>query len=362
MQPRRDVLGWGMFHLIVTLCLSASPATCAARLLPAPLPETRAECESRAPARIAGFAAAHGLIPRGWDCRTDPPAAAMTEIAPGVFSHTGALAPLSPANGGDIANLSFILTDQVTVIDAGGSRAGGEALFAAIRARTDAPITAVILTHGHPDHSLGAAVFAEAGAEVIGHVNLPAFVAARAETWARSIPAQIGAAPMIGAGLVLPDRVIAVPTDLPIGQGQVLRLTPEATAHTNNDMTAFHPASGILFTGDLVFHGLTPVLDGSLTGWLAWLARDPGPEVARIVPGHGHGPFGWAEGTAPIRAYLTGLADQTRAAIAAGIPMGEATAADASALSRMPDGTPWAGFAEMHPRNATAAYAELEWE
>lgn len=351
-----------MFHLLLTACLAADPTACAERLLPAPMPEDRAACEAAAPTRIAAFTARHDLRPQGWVCRDTTRTLSFDQIAPGVFVHTGVIAPLSPENGGEIANLSFIVTDRVTVLDAGGSRAEGEALYASIRALTAAPITTVILTHGHPDHSYGADVLRAAGAQVIGHHRLPEFMSARADTWAQSIPRQIGIAPMIGAVLALPDRVIEGQADLEIGAGRILRLTAEPTAHTSADLTALDMQTGTLFTGDLVFHGLTPVLDGSLKGWLGWLNQPAPKGVRRIVSGHGAGPFSWADGTAPLRAYLEGLAAETRAEIAAGTPMSAAVARIGADLRQMPDGSEWAGFDEMHPRNATAAYAELEWE
>ncbi|MFB2533305.1 quinoprotein relay system zinc metallohydrolase 2 [Paracoccus sp. p3-h83] len=351
-----------MFHLIASLCLTAQPGVCADTLLPAPQAETAAECSARAPGRIEDFQRDHGVTATGWRCTDAPPALDLTPVAPGIWAYFATTEPLSPANRGMIANAGVIITDQVTVIDPGGTRAQGAALFAAIRARTDAPIRRVILTHGHPDHIYGAEVFIEAGAEVTGHHALPDFVAARAETWAESIPRQIGDAAFLGSRAVLPGHVVTTPELIDIGGGHVLELTPQMPAHTGNDMTVFHPASGTLFTGDLVFHGLTPVVDGSLTGWIDWLSQPPDPRVSRVVPGHGGAAMGWDQATAPIRRYLTGLADQTRAEIAAGAPISEAVTRIGRDLSMMDGSHPWAGFDETNSRNATAAFAELEWE
>ena len=46
-----------------------------------------------------------------------------------------------------------------------------------VRRSSIAPIGPVILTHMHPDHIYGAEVFAEAGAEIVAHRNLPSGVA-----------------------------------------------------------------------------------------------------------------------------------------------------------------------------------------
>jgi quinoprotein relay system zinc metallohydrolase 2 len=348
-----------MFHLVITACLAAEPNLCAERLLPTPDPLTEAACHMGAEGRIAAWIALHPeLLPHDWRCAPsgDLRALALSEIAPGVWIHAGQPEPVTPANGGDIANLGVVMGDRVAVIDPGGSRAIGEGLYAAIRQITDKPVAHVILTHMHPDHIYGAEVFAEAGAEIIAHPNLASGLERRAEVWAETVPREAGALAMLGTRAVLPDRTIAAPEVIDLG-GATLRLAPMATAHTDNDMTVLHLESGTLFTGDLVFVGLTPSLDGSLTGWLDWLDHAPDPLPQRIVPGHGPAVVDWETGTDPLRAYLTALADQTRTAIRAGEAMGEAVAHVGK-----DQGDGWNGFDEINTRNAVAAFKELEWE
>ena len=348
-----------MFHLVVTACLASDPSVCAERLLPTPEPLTEAACTQGAQGRIAEWAALHPDLTTGdWNCRPteDLPRLEMTNVAPGVFVHIGRSEPVSIANGGDIANLGVVIGKTVAVIDPGGSRAIGEGLYAAIRHQTDKPISHVILTHMHPDHIYGAEVFAEAGAQIIGHRNLPSGLERRAEVWAESIPRQAGALAMIGTQAFPPDRTVAAKEEINLGRA-TLQLQPVATAHTDNDLTVYHVESGTLFTGDLVFAGLTPSVDGSLTGWLDWLELPPDPVPQRIVPGHGPVSLRWTEGTAPLRAYLVALADQTRAAIRAGEAM--STAATHVGTDQRGD---WQGFDEINARNAVAAFKELEWE
>jgi len=342
-----------LFEVLLTLCLAADPAACRTERHPGG--ETRAACLARAAALVSG-ARGSDAEPQSWPCvpAGESPAFAVTEIAPGVFVHKGAHAEAGPANRGDIANLGFVVGEEaVAVIDAGGSRAVGEALLEAVRARTDRPVRWLILTHMHPDHTLGASVFAEAGARVVGHPRLARALAARAGHYLAANAALMGPA---FAGTVAPPQPEPAPERIDLG-GRVLDLLVHPTAHTDNDLTVLDRQTGTWFLGDLLFVDHMPAIDGSLRGWIATLDRLGQREVARAVPGHGPVAVPWPEAARPLESYLASLADEIRAAIAAGTPMLEAIRASDAA-----EDAPWLLRPLFAERNATTAYQELEWE
>ncbi|MEM7057599.1 MAG: quinoprotein relay system zinc metallohydrolase 2 [Pseudomonadota bacterium] len=279
----------------------------------------------------------------------------IREVAPGVFVHRGEHAVPNPANAGDLANLGFVVgEDAVAVIDAGGSRQVAEGLYAAIRLTTDLPIRWLIVTHMHPDHGMGAELFKEAGATMVGHENLSIALANRAESYTTAMMRLMGEKAFLGTRIAVPDRTDVTTIDL---GGRTLQIQSYETAHTNTDLTILDQKTGTLFTGDLVFVEHTPALDGSILGWQAVLGRMADADIKQIVPGHGPSLMPWPKGADPTRGYLAALTEETRKAIAAGESMRRA-------IKHLGESqrSNWQMFDEYNKRNATAAYKELEWE
>ena len=84
------------------------------------------------------------------------------QVAEDTYLLEGSTENFSKANGGNIVNTAFIVTDSgVVVIDTGPSRRYGEAMRKSIASVTDKPVIQVLLTHHHPDHVLGNQAFAD---------------------------------------------------------------------------------------------------------------------------------------------------------------------------------------------------------
>lgn len=342
-----------MFEALVLACLADRPDICREVLLPGAEAPSMTACLAHVPDRPEF----PGVMLGDATCREVSPGLEFQEIAPGLLVHEGQVAEPDRENLGDVSNLAIVIgARSVAVIDSGGAAWMGEATWRAIRARTDLPVSHVILTHMHPDHVFGASVLARGGAEVVGHTGLDRALADRQAGYLYSFADLIGAEALIGT--VSPQVTIPVADSLQIDLGnRVLTLTSWPSAHTGTDLTVIDEATGTLIAGDLLFHRHAPALDGSLRGWQLVLSDLTDLPFAAVVPGHGDAVLPWPGGAAPLLRYLDRLAQDTRAALDRGERLGDAVKHIAES-----EGPAWQLFDAYNARNATVAFTELEWE
>jgi quinoprotein relay system zinc metallohydrolase 2 len=281
---------------------------------------------------------------------------ALTEVAPGLHVAQGVHAEASRENLGAIANIAVILgRDGAAVVDSGGSLAWGERLRAAIRRLTPLPVRYVINSHVHPDHIFGNAAFDADAPAIVGHAKLPDALAARGAYYLERLSEALGDL-AAGTRVVAPTMLVADRLHIDLG-GRGLELRAHPTAHTDNDLSVFDPATGTLLPSDLLFMARIPALDGSLNGWLSVLNELRGVPATQVVPGHGPAVAPWPQALEAEERYLKTLQADIRAAIATGRTMEQAVA---TAGQSERDG--WLLFDEYHARNVVTAFAELEWE
>jgi quinoprotein relay system zinc metallohydrolase 2 len=281
----------------------------------------------------------------------------LKEIAPGVFAHEGLIELTTQANEGAIANIGFIVGDDaVAVIDTGGSVREGHRLAAAIAGVTNKPIRYVINTHVHPDHLFGNAAFDSPDVTFVGHANLPRALAARGAFYLSSFRRLLGEELIDEVRIIPPTLTIDDETVLDLGNRElVLKAWPPA--HTDCDLTVLDKKTGTLFSGDLVFLRHVPIIDGSVLGFLRLADALAAIPAKQVVPGHGPLVANWPQALEAERTYLRHLVKDLRGMIEAGEGLG--TAAQRAGQSER---AKWQLFDDYNPRNATAGFAELEWE
>ncbi|HKW83539.1 MAG TPA: quinoprotein relay system zinc metallohydrolase 2 [Burkholderiaceae bacterium] len=285
-----------------------------------------------------------------------PTPLSATEVAPGVHVHSGALEDWAPENGGDVANLGFVVGSRcVAVIDTGGTPQLGARWRAAIEQATRLPVCFVFDTHAHPDHVLGNAAFAGPDTRFVASAKFNAAMAAREPYYLRALERDFGIR-VAHEAVVYPTLAVDGTREFDLGD-RVLVAQSWPTSHTDNDLTVYDRNTRTLFASDLLFVQHIPVVDGKLRGWLRSMPQLERIDAALVVPGHGPtrsaGPDAWK----PQQEYLEALLRETRAAIKSGKTLSQAVDSVAvEAASR------WQLAERFHRRNVTAAFAELEWE
>ncbi|WOC78067.1 quinoprotein relay system zinc metallohydrolase 1 [Stutzerimonas frequens] len=241
------------------------------------------------------------------------------QIADDVWLLEGSTDNFDKANGGNIVNTGFIVTDAgVVVIDSGPSRRYGEAMRAAIASVTDRPVIKLLLTHHHPDHVLGNQAFTDVPiAALAGTTEL---LREQGNAMAENMYRLVGDW-MRGTEVVLPTETLA-PGTLEIG-GRALRLLA-LRGHTGADLAILDERSGVLFAGDILFYqrALTTPNSPGLDVWLEDLDTLEALPWKRLVAGHG--PV--ADDAAPflqMRDYLGWLDGLLREAANGGADMNE---------------------------------------
>ncbi|MGH9230153.1 MAG: MBL fold metallo-hydrolase [Acidimicrobiales bacterium] len=205
-------------------------------------------------------------------------------------------------------------------------------MLVALREATPAAerIATVVNTHANGDHCYGNALVA--GADIIASQACAAEMAglppAALADLMRAAPDMgeagaflidiFGAFHFDGIELVAPDRTFTGDLELAIGDRPV-HLIEVGPAHTDGDVIVHVPDAGVVFAGDIVFHGGHPIVwAGPVANWIAACERLLGLEgVTTVVPGHG--PVTTLEAVAHLKGYFEHLTAEARSRHDAGM-------------------------------------------
>jgi cyclase len=277
----------------------------------------------------------------------------------------GCLAWLQPDGSWGWSNAGLLVGDghSLLVDTLFDLRLTAEMLEGFARFTDVAPISTLVNTHANGDHCYGnqlvqgaEIVASEATAEEMGEVP-PSMLAAL-----NSAPGELGdlfrsffgAFEFEGIELALPTRTFRGRLDLEVG-GKPVELLEVGPAHTRGDVLVHSPADRVVFTGDILFIGGTPIVwAGPLSNWVAACDLLLGLDVDHVVPGHG--PVTDKAGVTEVRDYLTFVEREATARHDAGMDPWEA--ARDIALGEYRGWLDWGRLAV----NVEAVYRELDGE
>jgi cyclase len=303
------------------------------------------------------------------------PQPSLQRIADGVHAWIGV--------NGD-SNAGAIETpDGLIVIDAQQNERLGRSFRARLESALGRPVTTLINTHFHLDHTAGNVAFADV--PIIAHertlaamrhylgpdaggmwtvaetaLKMPLFFGSNIHELVRpgSEDAAWFAKRLSGPDydtitLRAPSQTFAdrLAFHLP---GDELRAEYRGPAHCDGDIVVSLAKAKIAFLGDLMFFGRFPWFgDCDLDGWIACLDRVLTLDLVAVVPGHG--PMATLRDVADFRNLLASLRDAVSAAIRSG------ASEDAAAHEvGLPDYAAMPRYAEWMSFNVRATYRYLK--
>jgi cyclase len=212
-------------------------------------------------------------------------------------------------------NAGFVIGDDgVLVIDTFQDPRPAKAMLGEIRKLTPLPIRFVVNTHYHLDHVNGNDVFAAAGATIVAHRNVRAWM--RTENIKMLDPPVTPEKKARVQSLALPTVVYDSHIDLYLGSRRIsVRYYP---GHTGGDSVLSIPDARVVFCGDMLWKDHIPnLIDSSTKPWIESLdAMQSNYGPSTWVPGHGS--IANAEDVLTFRKYLADLRAAVRSQLAAG--------------------------------------------
>ncbi len=273
------------------------------------------------------------------------PAAARVNRAPARVPYTRGLHEVAdrvwawtlPDGGYGWSNAGLVAGDGTsllvdTLFDLALTR---EMLDAMTPITSSAAITAALITHSNGDHTHGnqlldpsVRIIAATGtAEEIAHGMAPEMLAMAqtanlgpvATPYTRD---RFGHFDFSGIRVRNADQTFEHSLTIDVG-GRRVDLLNLGPAHTAADTVAHVPDAGVLFGGDLLFIGCTPIAwAGPIANWISACDTMIALDAPIVVPGHG--PVTDPDGIGAVRGYLAHVSQQAEAAYRKGLSWSQA--------------------------------------
>lgn len=211
----------------------------------------------------------------------------VVQVNERVYALIGPLGLPDATNHGYMVNSTLILGEEGAVlIDTGFTDKIGEHLKETIATITDKPVTHVINTHHHGDHTLGNIAFSDA--EFLSAEMCRNLLEETGHDWVGIIESMTGMA-FPDTKPVLADTTYPAESRTEVTlQGVRMEMWVPTAAHTEGDMMVYLPDDKILVAGDILVNEITPnFMDGNVAEWIATLEEVKSLDAETIIPGHG---------------------------------------------------------------------------
>jgi glyoxylase-like metal-dependent hydrolase (beta-lactamase superfamily II) len=243
----------------------------------------------------------------------------LHEVADGVWAY------LQPDGGWGWSNAGLVTGDRTSLLvdTLFDLRLTGEMLDEMRRVTPAAErIDTVVNTHANGDHCYGNALVADS--DIIASARCAEEMA---QLPASAMAGVVRAAPTLGPGGDFLARIFApfsfegIETALPTAtfEGRLdlsvadrpVTLLEVGPAHTAGDIVVHLPEDGVVFTGDILFHGGHPIVwAGPVANWVTACDRVLELDASVIVPGHG--PLATPSAVDDLKSYFEFLTTEAR--------------------------------------------------
>lgn len=281
------------------------------------------------------------------------PAPKIVKVNARIHALLGPMELPDRKNQGYMVNSILIIGDTgAIVVDTGFTDEIGGMLAKQVAKLTTKPVTHVINTHHHGDHSLGNTAFPNA--RILSSEQCRKLVLETGADWIAIVEAATGRkfpnTKAIPANDTYPQNSR---TELTLAGVKMVFWIPEA-AHTVGDLMIWLPDDQVLLSGDVLVNKVTPNFrDGNLKEWINALQEVQSLPVKTIVPGHG--PLMSKQDAAAMHRRMAGLYQGIEAGVKAGLTDSE--------IRKKLDLTEWKKlhhFDEQMGGNINKAYLEIE--
>lgn len=209
------------------------------------------------------------------------------------------------------------------------------------------PLRALVNTRSDGDHVFGNELLAARDVEIVASAAAAALMTQEAVDALLAVQRLPGAtgefarhifAPFTFEGITAtgPTRTFSGELSLDVG-GREVRLVQVGPAHTPGDTLVHVPDARLLYAGDILFVGGTPIAwAGPIDRWIAACDRILDMDLVRIVPGHG--PVSGKDEVGAMREYLVFVEREARKRFEAGLTVDEAiTSIDLGTYGELPE-------------------------